>query len=114
MKVGRKLAPKHYSPWFNNYFGNFLDIILKKDNQDTRNRTQTENEKKTHYFIDKPAFRLKIMSWTIQGNHESLTTLLLWLPMVLHICFDRFLLAFESRDLSQADKSIKRVFSFPN
>ena len=30
------------------------------------------------------------------------------------MCFDRFLLAFESHDLSQADKSIKRVFSFPN
>ena len=27
--------------------------------------------------------------------------------------FDRFLLAVESRDLSQADKSIKRVSSFP-
>ena len=30
------------------------------------------------------------------------------------MCFGRFLLAFESCDLSQADKSIKRVFSFPN
>ena len=30
------------------------------------------------------------------------------------MCFDRFLLAFESRDLSQADKSIKRMFSVPN
>ena len=38
----------------------------------------------------------------------------LWLPwaetMLLYMCFDKFLLAFESRDLSQADKSI----SFPN
>ena len=33
---------------------------------------------------------------------------------VLHMWFDRFLLAFESRDLSKADKSIKRVFSIPN
>ena len=33
---------------------------------------------------------------------------------LLHMCFDRFLLAFESRDLSQADKSIKGVFSVPN
>ena len=32
---------------------------------------------------------------------------------LLHMCFDRFLLAFESRDLSQADKSFKRVSSFP-
>ena len=30
------------------------------------------------------------------------------------MCFDRFLLAFESRDLSQADKSIARVSSFPD
>ena len=29
-----------------------------------------------------------------------------------HMCFDKFLLAFESRDLSQADKSIIRVSSF--
>ena len=33
---------------------------------------------------------------------------------LLHICFDRFLLAFESRDLSQADKRITRVSSFPS
>jgi hypothetical protein len=30
------------------------------------------------------------------------------------MCFDKFLLAFESRDLSQADKSITRVSSFPS
>ena len=30
------------------------------------------------------------------------------------MCFDRFLLALESRDLSQADKSIIRVSSFPS
>ena len=35
-------------------------------------------------------------------------------PKVLHMWFARFLLAFESRDLSQADKSIIRVSSFPN
>ena len=33
---------------------------------------------------------------------------------LLHMCFDRFLLAFESCDLSQADKSIIRVSSFPS
>ena len=33
--------------------------------------------------------------------------------MVLYMSFDRFLLAVESRDLSQADKSIKIVSSFP-
>ena len=31
---------------------------------------------------------------------------------VLYMSFDRFLLALESRDLSQADKSIIRVSSF--
>ena len=33
-------------------------------------------------------------------------------PMVLYMSFDRFLLAVESRDLSQADKRIIRVSSF--
>ena len=33
---------------------------------------------------------------------------------LLHMCFERFLLAFESRDLSQADKRITRVSSFPS
>ena len=32
---------------------------------------------------------------------------------VLYISFDRFLLAVESRDLSQAGKRIIRVYSFP-
>ena len=32
---------------------------------------------------------------------------------VLYMSFDKFLLAVESRDLSQADKSITRVSSFP-
>ena len=39
--------------------------------------------------------------------------LTLFNSQIFHMCFDRFLLAFESRDLSQADKSIERVFSFP-
>ena len=33
---------------------------------------------------------------------------------VFHMCFERFLLAFESRDLSHADKRIIRVSSFPS
>ena len=33
--------------------------------------------------------------------------------MVLYMSFDKFLLVVESRDLSQADKSINRVSSFP-
>ena len=35
------------------------------------------------------------------------------LIMVLHMSFDKFVLAVESCDLSQADKSIIRVSSFP-
>ena len=35
-------------------------------------------------------------------------------PKVLYMCFDNFLLAVESRDLSQADKSIIMVSSFPS
>ena len=34
-------------------------------------------------------------------------------PRVLYMSFDKFILAVESRDLSQADKSIIRVSSFP-
>ena len=33
--------------------------------------------------------------------------------MAHHMCFDRFLLAFESRDLTQADKSIYKSVFFP-
>ena len=43
--------------------------------------------------------------------------LVLWITFsykVLYMCFDKFLLAVESRDLSQADKSIIRVSPFPN
>ena len=35
-------------------------------------------------------------------------------PKVLYMSFDKFFLAVESGDLSQADKSIIRVSSFPN
>ena len=38
---------------------------------------------------------------------------LITVTMVLYMSFDRFLLTVESRDLSQADKSIIRVSSFP-
>ena len=39
----------------------------------------------------------------------------MWLEeaMVLYMSFDKLLLAVESRDLSQADKSIIRLSSFP-
>ena len=38
----------------------------------------------------------------------------LFTTKVLYMCFDKFLLAVESRDLSQADKSIIMVSSFPS
>ena len=46
-----------------------------------------------------------------RGNYVLQSTHLL---ILLHMCFDRFLLAVESRDLSQADKSITRASSFPS
>ena len=50
-------------------------------------------------------------------NFESDRTLkagmALVIIMVLYMSFDKFLLAFESRDLSQADMSNIRVSSFP-
>ena len=42
--------------------------------------------------------------------HLDLDKIWIW---VLYMSFDKFLLAVESRDLSQADKSIIRVSSFP-
>ena len=44
---------------------------------------------------------LNFENWT-NGKHQ-----------VLYMSFDKLLLVVESRDLSQADKSIKRVSSFP-
>ena len=44
-----------------------------------------------------------------KDNKHSFTT---EFTRLLHMCFDRFLLAVESRDLSQADKSVIRVSSF--
>ena len=45
--------------------------------------------------------------------HWNLNPELKVLTKVLYMSFDKFLLAVESRDLSQADKSIIRVSSFP-
>ena len=47
---------------------------------------------------------------TDKGNFTNV----LLITRVLYMSFDRFLLAVESRDLYQADKSIIRVSSFPN
>ena len=53
---------------------------------------------------------LNILSWMWT---KSFTLLLNCVAKVVYISFDKFLLAIESRDLSQADKSIIRVPSFP-
>ena len=45
---------------------------------------------------------------------QFFTFLLPTTARVLYMSFDKFLLAVESRDLSQADKSIIIVSSFPN
>ena len=49
----------------------------------------------------------------IQSSQQSRFLYVSWPSKVLYMSFDRFLLAVESRDLSQADKSIIRVSSFP-
>ena len=48
------------------------------------------------------------------GNGACPDSPLCLMNLVLHMCFERFLLAFESRDLSQADKRITRLSSFPS
>ena len=50
-----------------------------------------------------------MLNW-FRPENKTETFELTW---VLYMSFDRFLLVVESRDLSQADKSIKRVSSFP-
>ena len=49
----------------------------------------------------------------VEFQNQMLKNKFLSDTMVLYMSFDRFLLAVESRDLSQANKSIIRVFSFP-
>ena len=53
---------------------------------------------------------LKILSWMWT---KSFTLLLNCVAKVVYMSFDKFLLAVELRDLSQADKSIIRASSFP-
>ena len=45
-----------------------------------------------------------------QGILMKITTIIE--SKLLHMCFDRFLLAFESRDLSQGDNRLKECFLF--
>ena len=59
-------------------------------------------------FLDKPSKNNIPWGLSIMEQRETSHT------RVLHMCFERFLLAFESRDLSQADKRITRVSSFPS
>ena len=56
----------------------------------------------------------KIMTSTLQAKKEETEKYNIFrLIKVFYMSFDKFLLAVESRDLSQADKSIIRVYSFP-
>ena len=58
-----------------------------------------------------------IISWWKEMLHENFCTfckISYFLSKVLYMSYDKFLLAVESCDLSQADKSIIRVSSFPN
>ena len=62
-----------------------------------------------------------LTSLTLHGLHRLCLEYLIdiWKQIlltikVLYMSFDRFLLAFESRDLTQADKSIIRMSSFPS
>ena len=55
---------------------------------------------------------LKCLRSFIEDNRSSKSFKMV--TRVLYMSFDKFLLAVESCDLSQADKSIIRVSSFPN
>ena len=57
--------------------------------------------------------RSKVKSWGSKVSTSSIPFHSKDLTKVLCMLFDKFLLAGESRDLSQADKSIIRVSSFP-
>ena len=57
---------------------------------------------------------LKFLIIEFEFLHEKIISAFLVLSKLLHMCFDRVLLDVESRDLSQADKSIIRVSSFPS
>ena len=59
-------------------------------------------------YEDKPAFVPD------ESYEEKIQRLKIWMNKVLYMSSDKFLLAVESRDLSQADKSNIRVSSFPN
>ena len=54
-----------------------------------------------------------LMPWIYQGNFLRGIDNCSCPPWVLYMSFDKFLLAVESRDLSQADRAIIRVSSFP-
>ena len=56
--------------------------------------------------------RIERMNERVNNIESSIGMFYLQLSKVLYISFDRFLLAVESRDLSQTDKSVIRVSSF--
>ena len=59
------------------------------------------------------AVKLVLYSDEGQPIKDWLRSCWYWEYKVLYMSFDKFLLAVESSDLSQADKSIRRVSSFP-
>ena len=65
--------------------------------------------------LREPRFQGGAATVKIQGKEiEIIHRLFQVITMVLYMSFDRFLLSVESHDLSQADKSNIRVFSFSN
>ena len=74
--------------------------------------TQEKSEKKFK-LKRQNRFWLRKKPSRIQSSQQSRFLYVSWPSKVLYMSFDRFLLAVESRDLSQADKIIIRVSSFP-
>ena len=58
--------------------------------------------------------KIEGMNERVNNIESSIGMFYLQLSNVLYISFDRFLLAVESRDLSQTDKNIENILSFPS
>ena len=78
-----------------------IESVIEDSKNDQKVCFQSKKQAKTSDIVD-PLLMHEIKKEHFEENR------------VLHMCFEMFLLAFESRDLSQADKSIKRVLFFPN
>ena len=58
--------------------------------------------------------KIERMNERVNNIESSIGMFYLQLSKVLYISFGRFLLAVESRDLSQTDKNIEIILSFPS